>query len=75
MNWRVKATWVAVMLMALCASGLAEEMLDLSALDDLEELGRTDPMMRELAAIVARHNGLWSPEAERYLLANARSID
>ena len=37
MNWRVKATWVAVMLMALCASGLAEEMLDLSALDDLEE--------------------------------------
>lgn len=49
--------------------------MPLTALDDLEELGRTDPMMRELAAIVARHNGLWSPEAERYLLANARSID
>ena len=49
--------------------------MPLTALDDLEELGKTDPMMRELAAIVARHNGLWSPEAERYLLANARSID
>ena len=49
--------------------------MPLTALEDLEELGKTDPMMRELAAIVARHNGLWSPEAERYLLANARSID
>ena len=49
--------------------------MPLTALDDLEKLGKTDPMMRELAAIVARHNGLWSPEAERYLLANARSID
>ena len=49
--------------------------MPLTALEDLEELGKTDPMMRELAAIVARRNGLWSPEAERYLLANARSID
>ena len=49
--------------------------MPLTALEDLEELGKTDPMMLELAAIVARHNGLWSPEAERYLLANARSID
>ena len=49
--------------------------MPLTALEDLEELGKTDPMMRELDAIVARHNGLWSPEAERYLLANARSID
>ena len=49
--------------------------MPLTALDDLEELGKTDPMMRELAAIVARHNGLWSPEAERYLLANAPRID
>lgn len=37
MNWRVKAILAALMLMALCASGLAEEMLDLSELDSLEE--------------------------------------
>ncbi len=49
--------------------------LPLTALDDMAELGKTDPMMRELADIVERHNGLWSPEAERYLLANAKSID
>ena len=49
--------------------------MPLTALDDMEELGRTDPMMAELAKIVARHNGLWSPEAEKYLLANAKKID
>lgn len=37
MNWRVKATLVVMMLMTLCVSGLAEEMLDLSELDSLEE--------------------------------------
>ena len=49
--------------------------MPLTALDDMEELGKTDPMMAELAKIVARHNGLWSPEAEKYLLANAKKID
>lgn len=37
MNWRVNATLVVMMLMTLCVSGLAEEMLDLSELDSLEE--------------------------------------
>ena len=49
--------------------------MPLTALDDMEELGKADPMMAELARIVARHNGLWSPEAEKYLLANAKKID
>lgn len=49
--------------------------MPLTALDDMAELGKADPMMRELARIVERHNGLWSPEAERYLLSNAQKID
>jgi threonine dehydrogenase-like Zn-dependent dehydrogenase len=48
--------------------------MPLVALDDLAELGKTDPMYAELAKIVAAHNGLWSAEAEKYLLANAKAI-
>ena len=31
-------------------------------------------MFAELAKIVAKNNGLWSKEAEKYLLANAKAI-
>lgn len=30
------------------------------------------PLCKEQAKIVEEHNGLWSPDAEEYLLANAR---
>lgn len=41
----------------------------------LDELGEQDcAMCKALAEIVEKHNGLWSPEAERYLLANAKAI-
>ena len=43
--------------------------MPLVALDEFEKLGETDPMFKELAAITARHNGLWSAEAEKYLLS------
>jgi threonine dehydrogenase-like Zn-dependent dehydrogenase len=49
--------------------------LPLVALWDLEEKGKDDPLLAELAKIVKAHNGLWSPEAEKYLLANAKPID
>ena len=42
--------------------------------DDFAELGKTDPMFKDLADIVAKTNGLWSLEAENYLLAHAKSI-
>jgi hypothetical protein len=45
--------------------------MELTALEDFEKLGETDPFFRELARITAGNNGLWSPEAEGYLLANA----
>jgi len=46
--------------------------MPLTALGDLDS--GTDPMCKGLAEIVRRHNGLWSPEAEKYLLANAPAI-
>ena len=48
--------------------------LPLTAIDDFAERGKTDPLMKALAEICARHNGLWSGEAEEYLLAYAKSI-
>ena len=49
--------------------------LPLTALTDFEEKGKEDPMFAELAKIVAANNGLWCGEAEKYLLAHAKSID
>ena len=48
--------------------------MPLVALDELEEKGKDDPMFAELAKIVAANNGLWCPEAEKYLLANANPM-
>lgn len=48
--------------------------LPLTALDDFDGLGANDPLFRELAAITARNNELWSVEAETYLLAHAKPI-
>ncbi len=48
--------------------------LDLVAIDDFAERGKTDPFYAELARLAEKHNGLWSKEAEDYLLANAPDI-
>jgi threonine dehydrogenase-like Zn-dependent dehydrogenase len=48
--------------------------LDLTAIEDFGEKGKSDPFYRVLGAICARHNGLWNKEAEDYLLANAPNI-
>ncbi len=48
--------------------------LPLTALDDLPELGKADPLMKRLAGIVAAHNGLWNAAAEKELLAAAKPI-
>ena len=45
--------------------------LPLTAISEFEEKGKTDPMFAELDRICKAHNNLWSPEAEKYLLANA----
>ena len=48
--------------------------LPLTAISNLEKLGKTDPLMRALAEICGRHSGLWSAEAEKFLLENAKPI-
>lgn len=44
--------------------------MELTAIDDFEEKGINNPVFAELTKITKRHNGLWSVEAEEYLLAN-----
>ena len=48
--------------------------LELTAIDDFPKRGKDEPLFGELARITERHNGLWSPEAERFLLENAPAI-
>jgi hypothetical protein len=48
--------------------------LPLTAIDDFEELGKTDPMFRELDLLVKKHNGLWNGEAEKLLLKMGKPI-
>lgn len=44
--------------------------LPLTALTDFAELGKTDARFCELDALVKKNNGLWSADAEAYLLQN-----
>jgi hypothetical protein len=46
--------------------------MPLTALNELGE--KDDELCKGLAEIVDEHNGLWSPEAEKYLLAHAPAI-
>ncbi len=48
--------------------------LPLTAIADFEIVGKSNPLYAELAAIVSKTKGLWSVEAEAYLLANAPNI-
>lgn len=48
--------------------------LELTAIDDFEEKGKSDPLFSELAKIVKKTNNLWNAEAEKYLLENAKAI-
>jgi threonine dehydrogenase-like Zn-dependent dehydrogenase len=48
--------------------------LDLVAIADFAERGKTDPLYVALARITAQHDGLWCKEAEDYLLENAPEI-
>ncbi len=54
-----------------CYPGL---QLPLIAIEELPELGKTDPLCAALADIVARNDGVWCAEAEQYLLAHAPQL-
>lgn len=42
--------------------------MPLTALDDFEELGKTDPLFKKLSDSLKEHQGLWNGEAEKILL-------
>lgn len=46
--------------------------MPLTALDDFAEKGKSDPFFEEFDNLLIKNNGLWSIEAEKYLLANAQ---
>lgn len=48
--------------------------MPLTALADFENKGRKDPLFRELHQITAKNKGLWSAEAEEFLLRKGKSI-
>jgi threonine dehydrogenase-like Zn-dependent dehydrogenase len=45
--------------------------IPLVALDEMAELGKTNPLWAKLDEIVKANGGMWCPAAEEYLLANA----
>lgn len=44
--------------------------MELTAIEEFEEKGKTNPLFLELSKIVNKNNGLWCTEAEKFLLAN-----
>ncbi len=48
--------------------------MELTAIADFRERGKSDPLFARLADLTEVNNGLWSIEAEEYLLANAKKI-
>lgn len=48
--------------------------MELTALADLHDKAAASPFFEELADLVKKNNGLWSVEAEKYLLRNAKKI-
>jgi hypothetical protein len=44
--------------------------MELTAISDFEERGKTNTHFARLAEITGRNNGLWCAEAEKYLLEN-----
>jgi threonine dehydrogenase-like Zn-dependent dehydrogenase len=49
--------------------------MPLTAIDDFAKAGNTDPLCAKLAELTAKNNGLWSAEAECYLLKHAKPIE
>lgn len=48
--------------------------MDMTAIVDFREKGNSNQFFKDLADITVLHNGLWSTEAENYLINNCESI-
>ena len=49
--------------------------LPLTAIEDFQKLGETDPLFKELAKLCNETGGLWNADAEKYLLAHAPQLN
>jgi threonine dehydrogenase-like Zn-dependent dehydrogenase len=49
-------------------------LMPLTGIADFEAKGKSDLLFRELAVLVGNNKGLWNPEAEEYLINNAKDI-
>jgi threonine dehydrogenase-like Zn-dependent dehydrogenase len=49
--------------------------MPLTPISDFAERGKTNPVYAELAAICNKYKGLWSVEAETYLLKNTKGLN
>ena len=49
--------------------------MPLTAIADFEALGQTDTIYKSLSEIINKNNGLWSLEAEQFLLNHSKKID
>ena len=47
--------------------------MELTGIEEFEEKGKSSPLFEALDSICKKHGGLWSVEAETYLLENAES--
>jgi threonine dehydrogenase-like Zn-dependent dehydrogenase len=48
--------------------------MPLTAIDDFNKKGETDPFFKDLADIVEKNNGIWCLEGEEYILKNGKFI-
>lgn len=48
--------------------------MPLTPLSEFAEIGKSDPMFRELAVLIEKTKGLWNTEAEEFLISNAKTI-
>jgi len=48
--------------------------MPLTAISDMAELGKNDPFFAKLAEMVEANKGLWSVEAEKFVLENGKAI-
>jgi threonine dehydrogenase-like Zn-dependent dehydrogenase len=49
--------------------------MPLTAIDDFEAKGKTNPVYAQLAEICKNHKGLWNTQAEEFLLKNADKLN
>jgi threonine dehydrogenase-like Zn-dependent dehydrogenase len=48
--------------------------MPLTPIEEFEAKGKSNPVYAQLAELCKKHNGLWNPEAEAYLLNNASKL-